>query len=227
MAFRADEAARNGTERVLNYLVPKPKEATEAERARSREAVLDLIEEKLGPAIDTYPSWHPLVSNNNCRSPQTLPSDRNGYKGLDHTRCFANGFITCPYDGGQKVIDSVDALPYHPAAFIKAEKLDVPLYHPAATPILVKCQWNEPLLNDGTIPLFVAMPLLLEQEIPCWRKSEVAETWETMRHYFLGSPHGSRSSLFVNQETGQAMKKVWNALIYTGMFGPIKVGSDY
>ena len=44
-----------------------------------------------------------------------------------------------------------------------------------------------------------------------------------MRHYFLGSPHGSRSSLFVSQETGQAMKKIWEALIHTGMFGPIKV----
>ena len=35
--------------------------------------------------------------------------------------------------------------------------------------------------------------------------------------------HGARSSLFVSQETGQAIKKIWNALIFTGMFGPIKV----
>lgn len=82
-------------------------------------------------------------------------------------------------------------------------------------------------ISDGTIPLCVAMPLLLEQETPYWRRSEVAETWETIRHYFLGSPHGSRSSLFVNQVTGQAMKKIWNALTYTGMLDPIKVGSDY
>jgi hypothetical protein len=67
------------------------------------------------------------------------------------------------------------------------------------------------------------MPLLLEKEIPCWRWAVLAETWESMRPYFLGRPHGKLSSLFVSQETGQAMKKVWNALINTGMFGPIKV----
>ena len=73
------------------------------------------------------------------------------------------------------------------------------------------------------IPLSIAMPLLLEKELPMWKWADVAETWETMRPYFLGNPHGARSSLFVSQETGQAMKKVWNALINTGMFGPIKV----
>ncbi len=44
-----------------------------------------------------------------------------------------------------------------------------------------------------------------------------------MRSYFLGAPHGARSSLFVSQETGQGIKKVWETLIYTGRFGPIKV----
>ena len=76
---------------------------------------------------------------------------------------------------------------------------------------------------DRSIPLNIAMPLLLENELQCWEWSQLAETWESMRSYFLGSPHGSRSSLFVNQETGQAMKKIWEQLIYTGMFGPIKV----
>ena len=51
----------------------------------------------------------------------------------------------------------------------------------------------------------------------------MAETWRTMSPYFLGRPHGGRSSLFVNQETGQAMKTVWTALINSGVFGPIKV----
>ena len=97
------------------------------------------------------------------------------------------------------------------------------LYNPNATPVLVRCNWNNSLDEDGMIPLSIAMPLLLEKEVPCWQWAQVAETWETMRPYFLGRPHGSRSSLFVNQETGQAMKRVWNALIGTGMFGPIKV----
>ena len=76
---------------------------------------------------------------------------------------------------------------------------------------------------DGTIPLSIAIPLILEHEVPGWRQSSLAETWESMRELLLGRPHGARSSLFVNQETGQAIKKIWNSLIYTGMFGPIKV----
>lgn len=222
MAFRADEAARSGYDEVERYLVLRARDADEFQRERGRK-VLREIADQLGPVVGAYPTWHPLVCNHDDRHPVTTPSDRCGYKGLDHTRYFVSGFITCPYGDGQEVIDSVAKLPYHPAASITAERLDVKLYNQQATPILVKCNWNTPLPMDGMIPLSVAMPLLLEKEIPCWKWAQVAETWETMRSYFLGSPHGSRSSLFVSQETGQSMKKIWEALIYTGMFGPIKV----
>ena len=67
-----------------------------------------------------------------------------------------------------------------------------------------------------------AVPLILEHELPCWRCGRLAEVWETMRPHFLGCPHGSRSSLFVHQETGQVIRNIWNALIHTGMFGPIR-----
>jgi len=222
MAFRADEAARVGFEDVLSYLVPRPRDIDEAQRERSREALIDILEE-CGPVVDAYPSWHPLVCNHDEHQSETTPSNRCGYNGLDHTRYFANGFITCPYGNGQDVLDSVAALPPHPIATIEAKKLDVTLYSPDATPILVKCNWGRSLQPDGLIPLSIAMPLLLEKELPCWRWAQVAETWESMRPYFLGRPHGARSSLFVSQETGQAMRKVWEALIYTGMFGPIRV----
>lgn len=222
MAFRADESAQRGREQVEAYLIPRHQFTDPAVRTASKEALANILDE-VGPVVDSYPTWHPLVRNHDRRYPATTPSDGCGYKGLDHTRYFANGFITCPYDDGQKVIDSVQALPPHPVAQITAERIDAKLYNLEATPILVRCEWHEPLGMDGMVPLSIAMPLLLEQELPCWRWAQVAETWETMRPYFLGRPHGARSSLFVNQETGQAMKKVWNALIYTGMYGPIKV----
>jgi hypothetical protein len=223
MAFRADESARAGLASVLDYLVPRAQLLSERERANSREALLDLAD-TLGAVVDAYPSWHPLVRNyRDNRSPATLPGAECGYHGLDHTRYFVNGFITCPYTDGQEVLDSVNALPYHPAAQITAERLDVKLYNPSCTAILVKCEWTEPLNTDGTIPLRIAMPLLLEKELPCVWGAEVAETWESMRAYFLGRPHGSRSSLFINQDAGQAIKKIWEALIHTGMFGPIAV----
>ena len=147
MAFRADEAAQAGYEEVEKYLVLRPRDADESERVRSKHALQDIVDE-LGPVVDRYPTWHPLVRNHDDRHPVTTPSDRCGYKGLDHTRYFANGFITCPYGDGQDVLDSVLALPRHHAAYITAEKLDVQFYNAEATPILVKCNWEEPLPMD-------------------------------------------------------------------------------
>lgn len=224
MAFRADESARSGFESVKNYLVPRGIEVSERERS---ENFLFDIEEKYGPVVDGYPSWHPLVTNHDGQSPVMSPSDLCGYKGLDHTRYFVNAFITCPYGDGQEVIDSVEALPFNPFAMITAERLDVQLYQPNATPILVSCTWKKQISDNGMIPASIAIPLLLQKEVPCWEWANYAETWETMRSYFLGSPHGSRSSLFVNQETALTMKKIWNLLINTGMYGSIKVSNQH
>jgi len=43
-----------------------------------------------------------------------------------------------------------------------------------------------------------------------------------MRSYLLGEPHGSRSSLLVNQYTGGHMRKILEALNNSGMYGPVK-----
>jgi len=76
---------------------------------------------------------------------------------------------------------------------------------------------------DGTVPEAVAVPMILEREVPCWRWAERGETWESMRPYLLGGPCGSRSSLFINQDTGSTIRKIWRAIVETGAFGPIKV----
>lgn len=223
MAFRAEDAAKAGYEAAESYLVSRLRETSEDERARSKEALLNLVDE-LGPVVDAYPSWHPLVRHHDDRHPVTRPGAECGYEGLDHTQCFAHGFVTCPYGDGQVVLDSVGKLKFkHPAVAITAKRLEVKFYSESATPILIKCEWTKPLPPDKLIPLPIALPLLLEKELPCWEWSQMAETWETMRPYFLGRPCGARSSLFVNQETGQALKKVWETLIYTGMFGPIQI----
>jgi hypothetical protein len=221
MAFRADESAKAGLDSVLKYFLPHCKGVSYLDRKRENEELFEILQE-CGPVVDAYPSWHPLVRNHNDRYPVTHPSRDCGYEGLDHTRYFVSGFITCPYGDGQSVLDSVARLPRSSGAVISARRLNMNLYHPDTTPILVQCDWEKPLEANGAIPLSLAMPLLLEKEVPCWEWAAVAETWETMRPYFLGTPHGSRSSLFVSQETGNAMRKVWDALICTGMFGPIR-----
>ena len=224
MVFRANEAARNGLEEVKNYFIQRSIEV--GEREKSENKLLDIVDE-YGPVVDCYPSWHPLVSNHNDHHPERTPNDRSGYEGLDHTRYFLNAFISCPYGDGQNIIDSVEALPSTQIAIIKAERLDVQFYHPNATPILVSCEWEKSLDLGGIIPASLAIPLMLQKELPCWEWASCGETWESMRPYFLGSPHGSRSSLFVNQETALTMKKIWTLLINTGMFGPIKVSNQY
>lgn len=224
MAFRADESASNGFKAVKNYLISKNIEAGERERSESK--LIEIVE-KYGPVVDAYPSWHPLVAHHKDKHfPARSPNANCGYNGLDHTRYFVNAFISCPYGDGQHIIDSVEELPYSHIATITAERLDVQLYQPDATPILVTCDWNRPISSDRTIPASIAIPLMLEKEIPNWERAQVGETWDTMRPYFLGSPHGSRSSHFVNQETALTMKKVWNLLINTGMFGPIYVSRE-
>lgn len=137
----------------------------------------------------------------------------------------ANGFITCPYGSGEAVFESVRNLPVCPDAFIEAHHIKAQLYNhnPSTTPIFVSCEWQNPLTLDPMIRKSIAVPLLLEHELKCWRSASLGETWETMQAYFLGCPHGARSSLFVDQETGQAIKTLWNNLINTGAFGPTRV----
>jgi len=224
MVFRRDESISNGWERALRYLVPKG--VTGVERSNLVN-LIDDITVRCGPVIDYYPSWHPLVSNHNGRYPFTYPCEENGYKGLDHNIYFASGFITCPYGKAQTVIDSVNALPYNESyghvATIEAEEINTELYAGNTTPVLVTCNWTRGTTLDNTIPKDIAVPLMLEAELPAWRWSEYGETWENMRTYYLGEPCGKRSSVFVDQEVGQMMKKTYEMLIYSGMFGPLKV----
>ncbi|MGX7743992.1 hypothetical protein [Rhodopseudomonas parapalustris] len=184
---------------------------------------MDIIDE-CGPVVEGYPTWHPLVSNHDDRNPETSPSDRCGYNGLDHTICFAHGFLTCPYVSGKKIVESVDALPHHPSASITAEVLDVPFYNSGVQPVLVRCEWSSPLEIGKMVPKKLAVPLMIEKELPAWKWSSRAERWETMRPYLLGAPHGSRSSLFVTQDTALVMKKVYMAMVESGMYGPLKMG---
>lgn len=223
MAFRADEAAADRLAKTKNYLIPKGLAASL--RSRAEEVFAEVVKQ-CGPAVDDYPSWHPLVSGHNGRHPHTTPGKHNGFVGLDHTRYFAHGFVTCPYGDGQAVIDSAREvnqalLRQHCPAGISAEALDCTFYNEGTTPILVRCEWGDELEENHTIPKRVAVSLMVERELPSWRYAEVGETWETMHPYFLGSPHGRRSSLFVTQETAMAMKKVYLAMTEAGMFGPV------
>lgn len=222
MVFRYSEEIEKGERRALSYLTPKGLGLEEAKRVK--DIILDILDE-CGPVVESYPIWHPLVSHHHdCRSPRNYPSRESGYNGLDHTIYFRNGFVTCPYHNADDVLRSVENLETdYQIAEIEAREINVELYNTGTKPVLVKCNWKRPIQITGFVPKNIAVPLLLEKEVPCWRTAEVGETWESMKPYIMGSPHGSRSSLFVDQEAGKALKKVWEAITYTGMYGPIKV----
>ena len=71
------------------------------------------------------------------------------------------------------------------------EELDVTLYHPNATPVLTYPEWRKPLNNDGTIPKFLTLPLMLDFELLHWHTSEAGGTSDNMRRYILGTSHGN------------------------------------
>lgn len=215
MAFRAYEAAEDGFETARKRLVSRS--FSDDERLAATKT-LEMLVDSFGPVVKTYPTWHPLVAQHSVGHPGNTPCKANGYEGLDHTVYFAQAFVTCPYGNGEEVISSVGRLPYHPCARICAKALETTFYNTGTTAVLVSCDWSLPLQPSHTIPACLAVPLMLEKELPCWRWSQRAETWDTMRHYFLGSPHGARSSLFVTQETALALKRTYECMAQSGMF---------
>src|SRR5690606_5143572 len=99
------------------------------ERTQALDTLNRLVSE-LGPVVDSYPLWHPLVRHHQARYAITLPGQMSGYEGLDHTVHFAHGIVTCPYEpsgNAEKVIASVLKLPSYDGAIVTAEYLDAPL----------------------------------------------------------------------------------------------------
>ena len=223
MAFRANEA----TEENYSYALTKLSRSDSFSGAQKEEIAIWLEEAvlKWGPVVESYPSWHPLVScgDREDANPITSPSDRCGYPEMDHAVYFRDAFLTCPYSSGDKITEAVKTLNYPPCVSVEAKKLEVPLYMPNASPVLVTCDWHHGHQPDGSISQRCAVALMLEGELKFWNEARVAERWETMRPYLLGRPCGSKSSLFVNQATGQAMKKAFEAMVMGGTFGPLRL----
>jgi hypothetical protein len=217
MEFRSPVVAAQQNARASAYLT---------ERLRDPGAGRRLLAElagELGNATDSYPDWHPILT-----APKKKDSEHVGtlsqlevYKGLDHTIEFVRGFITCPYseevaEDLVKEVNLVEGL----CAFRPQDRL----YADSAYPVVVTAV-DVKLEADGTIRSRDALAWFTLQSAKEARAAQVAETWWNIRSYILGSPHGSRSSLFVNQNTGLHMRKILEALNSSGMFGPIKESS--
>lgn len=216
MEFRSPAVATQQNAKAVAYLT---KSLTDREAGRLQ--VESLIKE-LGNAVDTYPDWHPLLTAPPRREKHIYSlSQLETYSDLDHTIEFVRGFVSCPYteERADRIVNAVTAV-----AGLHAYRLDTPLYHDQAHPVVVEAT-NVEIDAEGTIRGRDALAWFVHQTAIEATTAEVAETWWNIRSNILGSPHGSRSSLFVDQHTGGHMRKILEALNHSGMFGPIKESS--
>ncbi|ENW24075.1 hypothetical protein F925_01767 [Acinetobacter lwoffii NCTC 5866 = CIP 64.10 = NIPH 512] len=220
MVFRANEISQESRINAKRYLLSNLKDLPESDRQNSRQYLENIMDE-LGAVVDGYPIWHPLIVDKSKWMFYTRPHRDAGYAKLDHTVFFVNGFITCPYNEasnyGQDVIDAINAIPPTHGVHITAEKIPVTLYNLGTTSILVRCIWPEASSNDQSLSLSAIMPKLLSTAVKINEMGETSFSLEEMLPYLLGQPHGKRSSLFVNQATGLAIKKMWQNILNSEM----------
>ncbi|GIU24710.1 hypothetical protein L2719_06955 [Shewanella schlegeliana] len=214
MEFRYPVAVAEANTRALNTLT---KNLNDSEAGRE---VFNKILIELGNSVERYPNWHPILTLPPHKHQKTASSisELKAYAGIDHTVLFVKGFVTCPYseDEANQLVKSVNAI-----QGLFAERLQTPLYSDYAYPVVIQASDIE-LEADGTIRSRDALAWCTQHLVKNAQNAEVAETWWSMRSCILGHPHGSRSSLLVNQHTGGHMRKILEALNNSGMYGPIR-----
>jgi hypothetical protein len=214
MEFRASKSVEELKAKSLKYLTHGLQDVA------TGEAEFDKLTTQLGNCVESYPWWHPIIT---CAAdakndePMSM-SDIELYKQADYTRYFVRGFVTCPYgeDKANELMRSVNSL-----EGLNAYRLDKSLYADNTYPVVVEA-YNVTLDADGTLKNKDAIGWFMQTAVKNAHSAKVAETWWNMQGLILGHPHGSRSSLFVNQYTGGHMKKLLEAMNNSGMFGPVK-----
>jgi hypothetical protein len=215
--FRSPTVAAQQNAKALAYLT---------ENLSNPEAAKRLVEEliaELGNAVERYPDWHPILTTPPRQGTKHISAiaQLEAYTGADHTKEFVRGFVTCPYSAetAEKLVAAVNKI-----HGLYARKLDAPLYEENAHPVVVVAMTVQ-VEADGTIRSRDAIAWFTQHTAAAAKGAQVAETWWNVRSNILGLPHGSRSSLFVNQHAGVHMRKILEAMNASGMFGPVMESS--
>lgn len=214
MEFRAPSVAFSLNADATEYFT---KNLGNPEKGR---LVLERLMKDLGNAVGGFPDWHPILTTPPNKSHDNVMwlSQVEIYNACDHTREFVRGFITCPYSesAANQIVADVNKV-----SQLHAYRLEESLYADNAYPVVVQALEIE-LEADGTIRSRDAIRWFSEKSIEEAKSANFAETWWNIRSLILGTPHGSRSSLFVNQHAGAHMRKILEAFNNSGLFGPIK-----
>ena len=223
MAFRSDESAETGFNRALRFLARHPESGMTKMEIEEAECYLRSLVRRVGPVVDEYPVWHPLVSHCSASIQDSMnlqPKNDRGYRGLDHTIYFVHGFITCPYleTSVQALFESIQELNEEFGLSLTCEKIEIPLYRKGAFPVLVTSNACYQIDDDLTIGKKSAIELFLKGVVNSvgFRFNNV--DWKDFAQVLLGAPSGARSSLFVNEATGQALKTLCMTLVKQGLF---------
>lgn len=213
MEFRSPTVAAQQNAQAMAYLT---RNLSDAEAGQH---LVEQLFEELGNAVDRYPDWHPILTAPRRNGSEYISSltQLEVYSGIDHTTEFVRGFVTCPYsdDQADRLVAGVGEIPG-----LYARRLHGPLYADNAHPVVVVAM-NIELEADGTIRSRDAIAWFAQRTAAAADGARVAETWWNIRSNILGGPHGSRSSLFVNQYAGLHMRRILEAMNASGMFGPI------
>ncbi|ENM3886836.1 hypothetical protein AB5A74_003378, partial [Vibrio cholerae] len=213
MEFRHPTAAAELNAKCVNYLTKGLVDPIAGKR------LVEQIISELGNSVEGYPDWHPILTTppSDSKSYVHSISELSAYEGIDHTVLFVKGFLTCPYgeEDADALVERINKI-----KGLRAERLKSHLYSDHAYPVVVKSLHVE-IEADGTIRSRDALAWCVQSLVRNARSAQVAETWWNIRSSILGTPHGSRSSLFVNQHTGGHMRKILDALNDSGIYGPI------
>lgn len=203
MSFRYDEAVAEGRSWAITH---KTSYFKGEEKIKSINFIDSLIE-KYGPVIEYYPHWHPL------RIFQDAHYIQQPVRFVDHGLHLRDATLLAPYD------ESFDALQsFCEPRRLLATRLDGkgPYHHPRVQLYLVVAL-NFVYGDDRYIDRKAAVETMIDgwkkpfeyghersaREFTCW------ESWETMHGFLLGRPCGKRSSVFVDEETGQAIRRLY------------------
>ena len=222
MAFRFTESINDGLSRAIRELARIPESGMTKVEICDAENYLKNIVTQIGPVVNGYPVWHPLVSHN-CSSLQDFihikPSNEQYFNGLDHTVFFAHGLISCPYrkESVNALIQSIENLNNQFGYSIEWSNIPFKLYNNEVIPILVRTDNCYELDNDLTISKKSAIKLFLTKMMESLECRYPSSNWHDFAPCILGTPSGGRSSLFVNQNTGQALKTIFTMFVKQGV----------
>lgn len=227
MAFRISDEIEQGLKRATQHLIdPLPPSL----RGDAKTALLKLVKQ-FGPVVDRYPAWHPFLAGYfhppyRSRWLPSTPQNDCGFVGLNNC-IFLRDAIILSHNGeicsmekyfSSKTVSFINDW-VSPYARVECLPVDAPLYSEKATTVAFICSWKDGVLKDGTIAPRNATALFLKAFCESATESTRPEEWKDILGYVIGGPCGNRSSLFVNQATGQGLKNLLLQLNKSGLFG--------